>query len=277
MLRVEKGTNSVRQSFLATDPRNGLPYFSDQIPPADGPVRIRCEVYAGKTLYAQRYKLSESLPAPVFTAPTEQAAPEADSSFTVEVDPVEGTFMLEVLQPGMYHFRPDSSSMVGYTLTVLEHSYPYVGTGADMLRPLRFITSMQEYERISKAASVRQAIERFWLDSAGDRERAREAIRIYYGRVENANRHFTSSVEGWRTDRGLVHIIFGVPSSIYRSELSETWIFGEENNLLSLAFTFVKRDSPFSENEMSLDRNPTLKGAWYRNVESWRNGRVYQN
>ncbi len=277
MVRVDLGPNSIRQSFLVTDPRNGLPRFNDQIAPADGPVRIRCEGYAGKTLYAERYKPNETLPSPVFTYATEQAAPVADSSFTVQVDPVEGTFMLEVSEPGMYHFRPDTSSMVGYTITVLEHSYPYVGTGADMLRPLRFITSMQEYERISKSASVRQAIERFWLDSAGDRERAREAIRIYYGRVENSNRHFTSSVEGWRTDRGLVHIIFGVPSSIYRSELSETWIFGEENNLLSLAFTFVKKDSPFSENEMSLDRNPTLKGAWYRNVESWRNGRVYQN
>lgn len=277
MVRVERGPNGIRQSFLPTDPRNGLPLFGDQIRKTDGPVRIRCEEYAGMLLYATRYLPSESLPAPVFTAPTEPEAPQADSSFIIQVDPVGGTFMLDGLLPGMYHFRPDSSSMVGYTLTVLEHSYPYVGTGPDMLRPLRFITSMQEYERIRNAANIRQAVEGFWLNSSGDRERAREAIRIYYGRVENANRHFSSSVEGWRTDRGLVHIIFGVPSSIYRSDLSETWIFGEENNLLSLAFTFVKRDSPFSANEMYLDRDPTLKGAWYRNVESWRNGRVYQN
>ena len=26
-----------------------------------------------------------------------------------------------------------------------------------------------------------------------------------------------------------------------------------------------------------LERDPALKGAWYRNVESWRNGRIYQN
>src|SRR5690606_4540256 len=31
------------------------------------------------------------------------------------------------------------------------------------------------------------------------------------------------------------------------------------------------------DNDLVLERDPMLKGAWYRNVESWRNGRVYQN
>ncbi len=130
---------------------------------------------------------------------------------------------------------------------------------------------------MAAAPDLRKAVERFWMDASGDRERAREAIRIYYGRVENANRHFTAQVEGWRTDRGLVHIIFGTPTSIYKSDTGETWIYGEENNLMSLTFTFNKRKGPFSDNDLVLDRDPMLKGAWYRNVESWRNGRVYQN
>ena len=95
--------------------------------------------------------------------------------------------------------------------------------------------------------------------------------------MENSNRHFSALVEGWRTDRGLVHIIFGTPTTIYKSETNETWIYGEENNLMSLTFTFVKRKSVFSDNDLVLERDPMLKGAWYRNVESWRNGRVYQN
>ena len=84
-------------------------------------------------------------------------------------------------------------------------------------------------------------------------------------------------MEGWRTDRGLVHIIFGTPTTIYRSARGETWIYGEESNLMSTTFTFVRRSSPFSENDLVLERDPLLKGAWYRNVESWRNGRVLQN
>lgn len=278
VMRVERNGSSIRQNFLPMDPRNGLPRFGDHFAPDDGPVKVRCEAYAGRTLFATRYEAGEALPSPVFTAANNaRETTEVDSTFSIQVDPEDGTFLLNPERPGTYHIRPDTNDPKGYTLSVLAQTYPFVGTGADMLKPLRYITSMQEYERISKSSNVRQAIERFWLDSSGDRERAREAIRIYYGRVENANRHFTTDVEGWRTDRGLVHIIFGIPNSIYRSDLSETWVFGEENNLLSLSFTFVKRDNPFSENDLVLQRDPSLKGAWYRNVESWRNGRVYQN
>ena len=46
---------------------------------------------------------------------------------------------------------------------------------------------------------------------------------------------------------------------------------------MSTTFTFVRRSSPFSENDLVLERDPLLKGAWYRNVESWRNGRILQN
>ena len=46
---------------------------------------------------------------------------------------------------------------------------------------------------------------------------------------------------------------------------------------MSLVFTFVKRQSPYTDNQLVLERDPALKGAWYRNVESWRNGRIYQN
>ncbi len=146
-----------------------------------------------------------------------------------------------------------------------------------MLPPLRYITSMQEWERICSATNKRTAVEKFWLDAAGDRERARDAIRAYYGRVESANRNFTSHVEGWRTDRGLVHIIFGPPSTVRRTEKGEVWTYGEENNLMSLSFNFHKRNGDFTDNDYVLDRDPMFKGAWYRNVESWRNGRFYQN
>ncbi len=179
--------------------------------------------------------------------------------------------------PGIYRLRMDTTTDAGFACFRWKMPSRCVTSTSDLLMPLRYITSNQEYERISKSTNVRSAMERFWIDAAGDRERAREAIRIYYGRVENANRHFTAGSEGWRTDRGLVHIIFGTPTSIYKNDQNETWIYGEENNLMSLTFTFTKRPGAFSDNDLVLQRDPMLKGAWYRNVESWRNGRVYQN
>lgn len=46
---------------------------------------------------------------------------------------------------------------------------------------------------------------------------------------------------------------------------------------MSLSFTFKPRKGALNDNDLVLERDPMLKGAWYRNVESWRNGRVYQN
>jgi GWxTD domain-containing protein len=277
LLRVERDGPGIRQFFLPTDPRTGLPFFDDHLQ-AGTPVMVRSDVYAGRTLFASHYANESSLPVPVFTTGSGGKLPTVpDSTFIIAVDSTEGTFVLAPKAPGIFHLLPDTAESKGFSLFVLTDSYPYVAQAKDLVKPLRYITSMQEFDRITKSPSVRQAVERFWLDAAGDRERAREAIRIYYGRVENANRHFTTHVEGWRTDRGLVHIIFGTPNTIYRSESSESWIFGEENNLMSLTFTFTKRSGPFSDNDLVLQRDPLLKGAWYRNVESWRNGRVFQN
>lgn len=275
ILRVERDGIGNRQYFMPVDTAYGLPLFTDHF--KGGVVRVRCEMCAGKVLQGTHYPARSGLPAPVFTTATPTPGiTEPDSSFQVQVD-ADGLFTMDLGSPGIYNLVTDSSAKGGFSLYSIQDAYPLVVSTEDLVKPLRYITSNQEYERISKAGNVRQAVERFWIDAAGDRERGREAIRIFYGRVENANRHFTAEVEGWRTDRGLVHIIFGTPTSIYKSDLSETWIYGEENNLMSLTFTFTRRNGSFSDNDLVLQRDPLLKGAWYRNVESWRNGRVYQN
>ncbi len=277
MVRVERQEEGIGQYFLPMDPGSGLPLFSDHLQPGQR-VSVRSEFFSGRTLMGSHHPSEPALPAPVFTTSgTSRPLPEADSLFTISVDATEQRFELGLNEPGVYHLRSDSGNTTGLSIYALGEGHPYVGTSIDMLKPLRYITSLQEYERIATSSNVRQAIERFWLDAAGDRERAREALRIYYSRVENANRHFTSHVEGWRTDRGLVHVIFGTPNSIYKSDISETWVFGEENNLMSLTFIFVKRIGPYTDNDLVLERDPILKGAWYRNVESWRNGRVQHN
>ncbi|MBL0128625.1 MAG: GWxTD domain-containing protein [Flavobacteriales bacterium] len=276
-LRLEADPAAGSQYFMPIDPANGLPLFSDQVHPGR-PVAMRTDRWKGRTLRAERFPVDASLPPPVFSGDRlERKDPAPDSSFTVEVD-TTGRFTVPTDHIGLFRFTPvDADSTNGCSVTILDQSFPYVDRAADMVKPLRYITSTQEYDRIAKSDNVRKAVERFWLDATGDRERAREAIRIFYGRVENANRHFNAAMEGWRTDRGLVHIIFGTPTTIYRNANGETWTYGEENNIMSLTFNFVRRRSDLTDNDLILQRDPVLKGAWYRNVESWRNGRVYQN
>ena len=267
-------TGGVSRQDLLPMAANGVPFFDDHVPPFTE-IRIRCEKYAGRTLHGDRRRIPYRLPPPVFSSSAVgNPNVEPDSTFEVHVDN-EGNFRVTTGASGSLHFRPDTSSTEGYTLFVLDESYPLVRTGKDMLAPLRYITSMQEYDKMANAGNVRKAVEQFWLDAFGDRTNAREGIRAYYSRVENANRHFTSYIEGWRTDRGMVHIIYGLPSSIHRSDRSETWTYGEESSLTALNFTFVVRENPIADNDLVLERDPMFKSSWYRNVESWRNGRVY--
>lgn len=274
ILQVEQDGAGTARSFLPLG-ENNLPLFNDHVPPGNT-VKFEAEGLAGATLLVGHYPPVDQLPAPVFVnaSPPDLDNPP-DSIFHVVVGP-DGMFEFTAGNRGFYHFRTDTASRSGYTLFVLADSYPEVNTTVAMLPPLRYITSSKEWEGMANAPDSRKQMERFWLDAAGSRERARDAIAAYYGRVESANRHFTSYTEGWKTDRGLVHIIFGTPTTIRKDDRGETWIYGDESNLMSLVFTFRRRNEPFSNNDLVLQRDPALKSAWYRNVESWRNGRIMQ-
>lgn len=274
LLRLDPGPAGIAQQFLPLD-TNGIPLFEDRLPPGTS-VRLQSEAFAGTLLHVAHYPPFDQLPPPVFA----EASPPAlnvppDSTFLLPIPPA-GRFPFTIGSTGSWHFRPDTASNAGYTLFMAPEGYPAITTATDMVAPLRYITSQKEWETFAKAPDQRKEVERFWTDAAGNRQRAREAIAAYYGRVETANRYFSSYTEGWKTDRGLVYIIFGPPTTIRRDPAGETWIYGDEANLMSLVFRFVARNDPFSTNDLVLQRDPQLKSAWYRNVESWRNGRIMQ-
>ena len=82
-------------------------------------------------------------------------------------------------------------------------------------------------------------------------------------------------MEGWKSDRGIIYIIFGVPNVVYKHKNYENWIYGEENNMMSLSFVFHKVDNPITDNDFVLSRSPVFKNNWFRAVDSWRSGRIY--
>jgi GWxTD domain-containing protein len=68
-----------------------------------------------------------------------------------------------------------------------------------------------------------------------------ELMEEYYQRVDYANKNFSHYVPGWKSDRGMVYIIFGTPSNIERrpfdmdSKPYEVWTYFELNR----EFVFV--------------------------------------
>ncbi|HRR93724.1 MAG TPA: GWxTD domain-containing protein, partial [Bacteroidales bacterium] len=121
----------------------------------------------------------------------------------------------------------------------------------------------------------------------GNVEKARELIRIYYTRTLFANYYFTSWKEGWRTDRGMIYIIYGPPDKLYKSNEAETWGYrkpsvqskwGPRYSVKEdyLFFTFKKRENIFTDNDFYLSRSETTVTYWDKAVQSWRKGIVFR-
>lgn len=193
-----------------------------------------------------------------------------DSTFKISITEGKSSEIL-LSKPGIYVFGPSSEkSSRTYTLFVTDAAFPGLIYAGQMLEPMRYLTSRQEYEKISSQANLKKAIDEFWISISGSPERAREMIRKYFSRVMEANLMFTSFYEGWKTDRGMIYIIFGPPNTLYRDEKGETWIYGEPGNMFSVTMNFLKTPNPFSNNEYTLIRSSTYKESWYNAVDIWR-------
>lgn len=224
-----------------------------------------------KKIMVRYYRINYPLAPPPFAIvnpkPFEYAA---DSLFTVQAGET-----LKLRSEGIYHFQVDSSNYEGFTLFKFAENFPNVSNAKAMLEPLRYITTKQEYTDIENSANLKAGVEAFWLDASETNDRGRELIQKYYSRVEESNKLFTSYMQGWKTDRGLVYMIFGPPNVLYKTSETETWVYGEENNVMSLNFSFSRLINPFSENDYVLNRSTIYKSTWFRAVDSWRKGRVY--
>ena len=188
---------------------------------------------------------------------------------------------------GIYMFSIDRKIRDGYTLYNFGESYPTMTTPEDMIEPLLYLTNKDEVVQMKANVNPKIALDNFWIKCGGNIEKARELIRIYYNRVVFSNIYFTSFTEGWRTERGMVYIIYGPPDKVYKSLDGETWGYRKQVVKSSwggrytvtddyLFFTFKQRDNIFSDNDYFLSRGETLVTQWDQAVASWRKGVVFR-
>jgi len=107
------------------------------------------------------------------------------------------------------------------------------------IRQMRYIAKEAEYDAIVEAPTEeekRKLFEQFWKkrDPNPDTKR-NEFMEEYYSRVEYANQHFSHYIPGWRTDMGMVFILFGSPNNVERhpfdidSKPYEIWSYYDYN------------------------------------------------
>lgn len=273
-IMLDKSNTNHYQNFFVTDENPLIPHFKNYANTKQQ-LQIKYEKNGANKLFVRYYNRNFPVAPPPFSVvgpkPLEYAC---DSLFTLNLTD-SFTTTVTIPDKGFYHILADTNQKQGLTIFNYYSNFPEVSSAEQMIYPLIYITSKQEYEALLYSPNKKLAVEEFWLKIGGSKERARELIRKYYGRVADANKFFTSYLEGWKTDRGMVYIIYGPANSVYKTSSSENWTYGEENNLMSLTYTFVKTANPFTNNDYTIDRSSIYKDRWYRAVDVWRQGRIY--
>lgn len=206
---------------------------------------------------------------PYATTPFQPFNYKADSIFKITFNDGE-TSLLSFSKPGKYHITADTNSRKGFTFFIRKESFPWITQPEQMVPPLRYLTTNKEFKELIENDNPKAAVDQFWIKQAGNEHRARRLIREYYHRVEKANYLFSSYQDGWRTDKGMIYIMYGVPNSVRRTQTTETWVYGESKSLFALRFVFHKMSNPFTDNDYLLERAATYKSGWHQMVNSWR-------
>ena len=274
VISINKSTRNSRQEYLVTDLKTGTTLFRNYITSKDSLLLSYSGSEPYNTLQVNYYNRYFPVAPPPFVSYIAKPFDYTpDSTFTIQLSD-SGTTIFTTEKEGFYHFQTDESNLNGFTLYHFDDEFPVINTVPELISATRFITSKKEYTSISESPDQKKAIDDFWLGITRNPDRARELVRSYYNRVENANYYFSSYKEGWKTDRGIIYMVFGPPNSVYKSSNSESWIYGDEGNYSAVSFNFNKVNNPFTDNDFILERTPAYKTHWYRAVDAWRQGRV---
>lgn len=190
---------------------------------------------------------------------------KVDSTFVLPED--SQTFRPE--KQGLYLIQKDTLATAGVAFRV-HGDYPRYNRVENLADPLIYVCTKQEFDKVKAAKGDKKAFDKVMLSITQDTDRARQFVRSYFRRVELANTFFTSYKEGWKTDRGMIYIIFGLPDQVYRFSEREVWNY---NAYGKLTFNFVKSPSLFDPDNYVLVRERKYQEKWYEVIDLWRNAR----
>ncbi len=204
--------------------------------------------------------------APGFSEGMARVSPtmKADSIFTLPTQS-EIDFTLK----GLYLVQKDTNETHGFSFRV-EQDYPRFEKVESLADPLIYVCTKQEFDRVKLAKGDKKAFDKVILSITGDVGRAKTFMRSYFKRVESANQLFTSYKEGWKTDRGMIYIIFGMPDEVYAFTDREVWTYKKQ---FDISFNFTKSSTIFDPDNYVLIRDKKYTEKWYEVIDLWRNAR----
>ena len=269
-MHINKRTPLSAQNFMVVSTFNNQPYFYPYMK-KDHHFTLRHNKESIQTILVSYFKQEYDIPPHPYVVNFHTFGKiTPDSIWSVKISDT-----LHLPYRGMYYFQADTAVNEGFTLFNFGKHYPLINTPAELIKPLKYIASKKEYREYISYSSKKLAVDKFWLNATGNIDRAKENLKVYYNRAMLANIYFTSYKEGWKTERGMIFIIFGLPTKVLINENKEKWIYGENLKYSSLSFTFMKQDNPYTQNDYVLNRSEYYSLSWNQAIDTWRNGRIF--
>lgn len=271
-VRIDHKTFSGAQNF-AIYQRDSLLF--DRFVNVNKSVVVSCFTAPSKSLEVEYYVIDANAAAPPFSVKDAQKRLQPDSVSKLVL--VDGKTVFMMPAKGFCKIKMSSETGEGLVLFGAEEIFPRVSSSLEMVQCTRYIMSKEEFDKCLNADDKKAAIDEFWLGIGSSQERARELLRKYYLRVQDANKSYSSYMPGWKTDRGMISIVFGQPYSVYRDKQSEVWIYGNDANPNSLRFVFKRSDNAVMESDLILERSVFYRDIYHNAVDFWRQGVVFND
>ena len=189
-------------------------------------------------------------------------APKAkqDSSFVSDLAP---SFKVGYF----YMVRSDSNQSSGVTILRVPPYFPEYRRLTELVESMLYLTSEAEEKALLKSQDLKKDFDGFWINNLNTKPRARDAIRRYYSNVKLTNTLFTDFKPGWKTDRGMMYLIYGKPDEVYRLNGLEEWYYDS-----GAAFEFNVISTFFAARTYSLRRKRDFEEEWFRKLGEIRRG-----
>jgi GWxTD domain-containing protein len=195
--------------------------------------------------------------------------------------PDEGNYRFEAYMSDSQDFNPGSSgNYKARDFSPRSRYFPEVKSVRQMARALTYLQTRRESEEmlaIENDDRLKLEMDRFWIDHLRNSNKARSVINLYFTRVEEANKQFSGIKEGWKTDMGMIYILFGPPWYVERFHDRIRWIYGYDSSDPYRVFHFrvsrlESRSFPF--NHYVLIRDQFYHSVEYQRRQDWLTGMV---
>lgn len=112
------------------------------------------------------------------------------------------------------HYLAIAQRSLNYTQTVAGNVLADINIAIKQLRYIAYQSDLDLIENVTTESEKQNKFEQFWKkhDPTPGTER-NEAFDEYYSRIAFSSKTFKSYLDGWLTDMGMVHVIFGPPAN----------------------------------------------------------------